>query len=373
MNLNANHYRFLDACAEQFPSQVEFSKSTVKKICDRAEIPFPSWLIRKPQFKAGYGTYSIKSVVSENYSQPVVQAVQTVETVPVPTSTVGVNVLDDNISVIPSIMNNYVPFGHFKDLKSILQSGVFFPVFITGLSGNGKTLMVEQICAKLKKEDLIGSNTLINGNIVFKEGPVLKAMRKGAVLLLDEVDLASNKIMCLQSILEGGGYLIKKTGELVKPSEGFTVVATANTKGKGSEDGRFIGTNVLNEAFLERFAICLEQEYPPVATEKKIVKGDFAILGVSDDEFADKLVDWADVIRKSFYEGAVDEVISTRRLVHIAKAFSMFNDKMKSIEVCLARFDEDTKATFLDLYTKVDENILGQDDNDLEEEDGLNI
>ena len=388
MKLNANHYRFLDACAEQFPSQVEFSKSTVKKICDRAEIPFPSWLIRKPQFKAGYGTYSIKSVVKDHYSEyaPVVQAVQTVETVPVPTSTVGVNVLDENISVIPSIMDNYVPFGHFKDLKSILKSGVFFPVFITGLSGNGKTLMVEQICAKLKKElfrvnitietdedDLIGSNTLINGNIVFKEGPVLKAMRKGAVLLLDEVDLASNKIMCLQSILEGGGYLIKKTGELVTPSEGFTVVATANTKGKGSEDGRFIGTNVLNEAFLERFAICLEQEYPPVATEKKIVKGDFAILGVSDDEFANKLVDWADVIRKSFYEGAVYEVISTRRLVHIAKAFSMFNDKMKSIEVCLARFDEDTKATFLDLYTKVDENILGQDDNNLDEEDGLNI
>ena len=371
MNLNANHYRFLDACAEQFPTQVEFSKSTVKKICATAGIPKPSWLFRNPQFKAGYGTYSIESVVPENYTQPVpVQAVQTVETVPVPTSTVGVNVLDENISVIPSIMDNYVPFGHFKDLKSILKSGIFFPVFITGLSGNGKTLMVEQICAKLKKElfrvnitietdedDLIGSNTLINGNIVFKEGPVLKAMRKGAVLLLDEVDLASNKIMCLQSILEGGGYLIKKTGEFVKPAEGFTVVATANTKGKGSEDGRFIGTNILNEAFLERFAICLEQEYPPVTTEKKIVKGDFAILGVNDDDFANKLVDWADVIRKSFYEGAVDEVISTRRLVHIAKAYSMFNDKLKSIEVCLARFDEDTKASFLDLYTKVDEGV----------------
>ena len=373
MNLNANHYRFLDAAAEQFPNQVEFSKSTVKKICATAGIPKPSWLFRNPQFKAGYGTYSIESVVPENYSQPVapqMQAVQTVETVPVPTSTVGVNVLDENISVIPSIMDNYVPFGHFKDLKSILKSGIFFPVFITGLSGNGKTLMVEQICAKLKKElfrvnitietdedDLIGSNTLINGNIVFKEGPVLKAMRKGAVLLLDEVDLASNKIMCLQSILEGGGYLIKKTGEFVKPEEGFTVVATANTKGKGSEDGRFIGTNILNEAFLERFAICLEQEYPPVTTEKKIVKGDFAILGVNDDDFANKLVDWADVIRKSFYEGAVDEVISTRRLVHIAKAFSMFNDKLKSIEVCLARFDEDTKASFLDLYTKVDDGV----------------
>ena len=288
MNLNANHYRFLDACAEQYPSQVEFSKSTVRKICDTAGIPFPSWLIRKPQFKAGYGTYSIESVVPSNYSEPVaptIANVQTVESVPVPVANVGMNVLDENISVVPTVMDNYVPFGHFKDLKSILKSGVFFPVFITGLSGNGKTLMVEQICAKLKKElfrvnitietdedDLIGSNTLINGNIVFKEGPVLKAMRKGAVLLLDEVDLASNKIMCLQSILEGGGYLIKKTGEFVKPEPGFTVVATANTKGKGSEDGRFIGTNILNEAFLERFAICLEQEYPPVATEKKIVK-----------------------------------------------------------------------------------------------------
>ena len=381
MNLNANHYRFLDAAAEQFPNQVEFSKSTVKKICATAGIPKPSWLFRNPQFKAGYGTYSIESVVPENYSSPA-PAVQAVQTVEIPASTVGVNVLDENISVIPSIMDNYVPFGHFKDLKSILKSGIFFPVFITGLSGNGKTLMVEQICAKLKKElfrvnitietdedDLIGSNTLINGNIVFKEGPVLKAMRKGAVLLLDEVDLASNKIMCLQSILEGGGYLIKKTGEFVKPEPGFTVVATANTKGKGSEDGRFIGTNILNEAFLERFAICLEQEYPPVTTEKKIVKGDFAILGVNDDEFANKLVDWADVIRKSFYEGAVDEVISTRRLVHIAKAFSMFEDKLKSIEVCLARFDDDTKASFLDLYTKVDAGVLGQEENVEESEE----
>jgi MoxR-like ATPase len=387
MNLNANHYRFLDAAAEQFPNQVEFSKSTVKKICATAGIPKPSWLFRNPQFKAGYGTYSIESVVPENYSNPA-PAVQAVQTVEIPTSTVGVNVLDENISVIPSVMDNYVPFGHFKDLKSILKSGIFFPVFITGLSGNGKTLMVEQICAKLKKElfrvnitietdedDLIGSNTLINGNIVFKEGPVLKAMRKGAVLLLDEVDLASNKIMCLQSILEGGGYLIKKTGEFVKPEPGFTVVATANTKGKGSEDGRFIGTNILNEAFLERFAICLEQEYPPVTTEKKIVKGDFAILGVNDDEFANKLVDWADVIRKSFYEGAVDEVISTRRLVHIAKAFSMFNDKLKSIEVCLARFDEDTKASFLDLYTKVDEGVnpLGDEVNEENANDELDI
>ena len=373
MNLNANHYRFLDACAEQFPTQVEFSKSTVKKICDTAEIPFPSWLIRKPQFKAGYGTYSIESVVPENYSQPVapvVQNVQTVETVPVPVANVGMNVLDENISVIPTKMDNYVPFGHFKDLKSILKSGVFFPVFITGLSGNGKTLMVEQICASLKKElfrvnitietdedDLIGSNTLINGNIVFKEGPVLKAMRKGAVLLLDEVDLASNKIMCLQSILEGGGYLIKKTGEFVKPADGFTVVATANTKGKGSEDGRFIGTNILNEAFLERFAICLEQEYPPVTTERNILKQEMALTGDVDEDFVKKLVDWADIIRKTYYEGAIDDVITTRRLVHIVSAYKMFGDKLKAITMCISRFDEETRNAVLDLYTKVDDGV----------------
>ena len=385
MNLNANHYRFLDACSDQMPGQVEFSKSTVRKICDTANIPFPSWLIRKPQFKAGYGTYSIESIVPENYGVAVAETVTntpSVEVVPITATGVGMNVLDDNVSVIPSQIENYVPFGHFTDLKKILQSGIFFPVFITGLSGNGKTLMVEQICAKLKKElfrvnitietdedDLIGSNTLVNGNIMFREGPVLKAMRKGAVLLIDEVDLASNKIMCLQSILEGKGYLIKKTGEYVEPADGFTIVATANTKGKGSEDGRFIGTNILNEAFLERFAITLEQEYPPVKTEQKIIKKDFELLGVNDDEFAEKLVDWADVIRKSFYEGAVEEVISTRRLVHIAKAFSMFNDKLKSIEVCLARFDDDTKAAFLDLYTKVDEGVLGQEEEIEESEE----
>ena len=367
MNLNANHYRFLDACAEQFPTQVEFSKSTVKKICDTAGIPFPSWLIRKPQFKAGYGTYSIESVVPENYSQPVpVQAVQTVETVPVPTSTVGVNVLDENISVIPSIMDNYVPFGHFKDLKSILKSGIFFPVFITGLSGNGKTLMVEQICAKLKKElfrvnitietdedDLIGSNTLINGNIVFKEGPVLKAMRKGAVLLLDEVDLASNKIMCLQPILEGNGILLKKINQFVEPAPGFQIVATANTKGKGSEDGRFIGTNVLNEAFLERFPVTFEQEYPSPSIEAKILSRQ-----CDNDDFVSRLVDWADIIRKTFFDGGIEDIITTRRLVHIVKAYNIFGDKSKAIQVCLNRFDDETKQSFLELYDKVDADFV---------------
>ena len=398
-SLTPDRTEFLDELVSKFGSQTSFTRTEIKEAMGGY---FPSWMkdnkfgFKEPQTE-GPLLYNLQAVISGyngGYSHggetevkvAPVPAVATPSNMPVAAATESVNLLDEGVKIIPEKMSNYVPFGHFRDVKNIIKSKIFFPVFVTGLSGNGKTLMVEQICAKLKKElfrvnitietdedDLIGSNTLINGNIVFKEGPVLKAMRKGAVLLLDEVDLASNKIMCLQSILEGGGYLIKKTGEFVKPEAGFTVVATANTKGKGSEDGRFIGTNILNEAFLERFAICLEQEYPPVATEKKIVKGDFAILGVSDDEFANKLVDWADVIRKSFYEGAVDEVISTRRLVHIAKAFSMFNDKMKSIEVCLARFDEDTKATFLDLYTKVDENVLGQDTIVNEEEDGLEL
>jgi MoxR-like ATPase len=285
-----------------------------------------------------------------------------------PTSTGAVNVLMNDMEVIPNVIKEFVPFGHFTDLKSILNSGLFFPVFITGLSGNGKTMMVEQICAKLKREcyrvnvtietdedDLIGSNTLVDGNIVFREGPVLKAMRKGAVLLIDEIDLASNKIMCLQSILEGKGYLNKKTGEYVSPENGFTVIATANTKGKGSDDGRFIGTNVLNEAFLERFSITMEQEYPSNAIEKKILIKEFEKLEVEGaSDFVTNLVTWADVIRKSFYEGAIDELISTRRLVHIAQAFKMFDNKMKAIEMCVARFDSETKATFLDLYTKVD-------------------
>ena len=274
----------------------------------------------------------------------------------------------NDIVVIPPVVKEYVPFGHFTDLKLIVKSGLFFPVFITGLSGNGKTMMVEQVCAKLKKEcyrvnitvetdedDLIGSNTLVDGNIVFREGPVLKAMRKGAVLLIDEIDLASNKILCLQPVLEGNGLLNKKTGEYITPAKGFTIIATANTKGKGSDDGRFIGTNILNEAFLERFSITMEQEYPSNAVERKILTKEFGRLGIPGvDDFIVNLVTWADVIRKSFFEGAIDELISTRRLVHIAQAFSMFTNKMKAIELCVARFDTETKATFLDLYTKVD-------------------
>ena len=270
-------------------------------------------------------------------------------------------------SFVPEKNGTYVPFGFYNDLKNIISSRIFYPIYITGLSGNGKTMMIEQVCAALKRElvrvnitkrtdesDLIGSYELIDGSTVRREGPVLTAMRRGAVLLLDECDLGTEDILCLQPILEGKPYFDKKTGEVVHPAAGFTVLATANTKGKGSDDGRFIGTNILNEAFLERFAVTVEQDYPPAATERKILEKNFAELGINDDVFIERLITWAEVIRKSFNDGAVDEVISTRRLVHISKAFSIFKNRLKAIEMCLNRFDTDTKTAFLDLYTKVD-------------------
>lgn len=374
IKITAQHEKFIDSAAKVYPGQSEFSTSQIRNVINETGCPFPSWLTKK-DYRVGHGTYSLElaGVAIQN----------NVVDLPVASTTIGAPNIINDITVVPEAIKEFVPFGHFTDLKSILNSGLFFPVFITGLSGNGKTMMVEQVCAKLKREcyrvnvtietdedDLIGSNTLVDGNIVFREGPVLKAMRKGAVLLIDEIDLASNKIMCLQSILEGKGYLNKKTGEYVTPADGFTVIATANTKGKGSDDGRFIGTNVLNEAFLERFSITMEQEYPSNAIEKKILVKEFAKLGVvGQEDFATNLVTWADVIRKSFYEGAIDELISTRRLVHIAQAFKMFDNKMKSIEMCVSRFDSETKATFLDLYTKVDAEA--ETDPYVEEEEEL--
>ena len=282
-------------------------------------------------------------------------------------------------SYVPSKVNGYVKFGHYNDVKTIKKSGNFYPIFITGLSGNGKTMMIEQIHAELKKElfrvnitietdedDLIGHYALVDGRTVWQDGPVTMAMERGATLLLDEVDLASNKIMCLQPVLEGNPLLIKKEGRIVRPKEGFTVMATANTKGKGSEDGRFIGTNILNEAFLERFPITMEQEYPSISVEKKIVTKLMTNLGCLDEEYAGKLVDWADLIRKTFYDGGVDEIIATRRLVHIVHAFSIFKDRMKAIAMCVARFDDQTKETFMDLYSKLDEKV-SMPSNDEEE------
>ena len=294
-------------------------------------------------------------------------------------------------NLVPSAFEGFVPWGHFATIKKIVESGMFYPVFVTGLSGNGKTLMIEQIHAKLKKElirvnitietdedDLLGGFRLINGETKFVPGPVIEAMERGCTLLLDECDLGSNKLLALQPVLEGKGVYLKKVNKWITPKEGFNVMATANTKGKGSEDGRFIGTNILNEAFLERFAITIEQPYANAATEKKIILGSMQKYNKVDEEFASNLVTWAEVIRKTFFEGGVDELISTRRLDHIAKAYAIFDDKMKSIELCVSRFDEDTKESFIDLYTKIDAGVdplaesteIEQDDDDRSFNDG---
>ena len=282
-------------------------------------------------------------------------------------------------NLVPSKDDNYVPFGNFTDVKKIIQSGIFYPTFITGLSGNGKTFSVEQACAALNRElirvnitietdedDLIGGFRLVDGNTVWHNGPVVEALERGAVLLLDEVDLASNKILCLQSILEGKGIFLKKTGRYVQPAAGFNVIATANTKGKGSDDGRFIGTNVLNEAFLERFALTFEQEYPTPAVETKILLRVAASVGKHDEEFCTNLANWADIIRKTFKDGGIDEVISTRRLVHIIRAYAIWGDRMKAIKVCVNRFDEETKQSFVELYDKIDADVNTEEETNEE-------
>ena len=377
---------FLAELTSKFPDKTSFTKEDFDKL---SHVPY--W-VKHPRYNFKQGSiFNLQPVLGNvvQMRQPsvpvsppasVLQPAPVSQNMPVAAATESVNLMDDNVKIVPEKMSNYVPFGHFKDVKNIIKSKIFFPVFITGLSGNGKTLMIEQTCAQLKRElyrvnitietdedDLMGGHTLVNGNIIFREGPVIKAMRKGAVLLLDEVDLGSNKLMCLQSVLEGKGYLIKKTGEWVTPKQGFTILATANTKGQGSEDGKFIGTQIMNEAMLERFAITMQQEYPPVTTERKILSKEMELTGEVDEEFVTKLVDWADIIRKTFYEGAIDDVVTTRRLVHIVNAYRMFGDKLKSIQMCISRFDEDTRNSILDLYTKIDAGVNLDEENPLDE------
>ena len=323
---------------------------------------YPTIAKRLEQYKTGHGRWNLTAQdIETTYHAPAAEPVgeKLVE-----------HVVYVHQNLIPEKNANFVSFGNFSDVKKIISSGIFYPVFITGMSGNGKTFGVEQACAQLKRElirinitietdedDLIGGFRLINGETVWHNGPVIEALERGAVLLLDEIDLASNKIMCLQSILEGSGIFLKKIGRYVKPSKGFTVIATANTKGKGSDDGRFIGTNVLNEAFLERFALTFEQDYPSPKTEQKILEKLSAQLGCLDEEFCGKLATWADIIRKTFKDGGVDEIISTRRLTHIVRAYSIFGKRMKAIQVCVNRFDDETKTVFMELYDKIDASV----------------
>jgi hypothetical protein len=323
---------------------------------------------RLEDYKVGRGQWNLTAQQIENtYNAPSAEPIeQAVEHVVIPSQ-----------SLVPDKDDNFVSFGNFSDVKKIISSGIFYPVFITGMSGNGKTFSVEQACAQLKRElirvnitietdedDLIGGFRLINGDTVWHNGPVIEALERGAVLLLDEIDLASNKILCLQSILEGKGVFLKKTGKYIQPADGFTVIATANTKGKGSDDGRFIGTNVLNEAFLERFALTFEQDYPTPKIEQKILEKLSKKLDCHNEEFCERLAFWANQIRRTFDEGGIDEVISTRRLTHIIRAYSIFGNKMKALKVCVNRFDDETKSAFLDLYEKVDANSGESDENE---------
>ncbi len=381
--MSPDRQEFIATLQSVYPDQTSFSKEDLENV---GAVPYWVKSTKYPFRNSDASIFDLSALMTNVIPMPVKpqpvmpMASMPVGNMPVAAQTESVNILEDNVKIVPEKMSNYVPFGHFKDVKNIIKSGIFFPVFVTGLSGNGKTLMIEQVCASLKRElfrvnvtietdedDLMGGHTLVNGNISFREGPVIKAMRKGSVLLLDEVDLGSNKLMCLQSVLEGKGYLIKKTGEWVTPKPGFTILATANTKGQGSEDGKFIGTQIMNEAMLERFAITMQQEYPPVSVEKKILEKEMALTGAVDSEFTTKLVDWADIIRKTFYEGAIDDVITTRRLVHIVNAFRMFDDRMKSIEMCISRFDEETRMSILDLYTKIDEGVSLTEENPIDE------
>ena len=345
----------------------EVSRSEIKTVCQKMGMRSAQWFTKDESNRVARGMYRVPS------STIALQAkvIPMVKPIDKSLSKISNIVTDlDSTNLVPSVYKNYVPFGDFEDIVSIVKSEQFFPVFVTGHSGNGKTMSIEQACAKAKRKficismtpetdegDLLGNYVLINGNMEWRDGPVTTAARQGAVLCIDEIDYGAQNLSSLQRVLEGKPFMLKKKGELITPAPGFTVFATANTKGKGSDDGRYMFTNVLNEAFLERFPNTYEQQWPPVNIERKIMKKELESANRADDDFADKLVTWADAIRKTFADGGCDEVISTRRLVHIVSTFGIFGDKMKAIGLCLNRFDEDTKASFLDLYTKVDAGI----------------
>jgi MoxR-like ATPase len=353
------------------------TRGEITQYCADNNLPTPWFLLDGAQYKAGRGLYNLNGTLTaplvNTPLQPVAEPAMAATVTPITAVRMKRLVTDITDDLVPQKDMTYVPFGFFRDLEAVITSKQFYPVFITGLSGNGKTFMVEQVCAKLKREcirvnisietdedDLIGSNTLVDGNVVYREGPVLLAMKRGAIVILDEIDRGSNKLMCLQAILEGKPYFNKKTGELIHAQPGFNVIATANTKGRGTDDGKFIAAQILDEAFLERFPITHEQEYPAAAVERKIVLNNMAAVGCVDEDFADKLVTWAEIIRKTYMEGGIDELISTRRLVHIVRAFSMFKNRVKAIELCINRFDAETKGAFKDLYTKVDTKAAEQ-------------
>jgi len=366
----SNYTALIDALRST--GNTEFSRPDVLEVARSINVN-PNLMLNDPAHKVRRGVYRL-----EPHTVPTI-APQAAPAEASPVMMLSQPKLKVDIeNLVPNRDGTFVPFGFFTDLKTIIESNSFYPVFVTGLSGNGKTTMVEQACAALKREcirvnisietdedDLIGGNTLVDGNVVYREGPVSIAMKRGAILILDEVDRGSNKLMCLQAILEGKPYFNKKTGETIYPTPGFNIIGTANTKGQGTDDGRFISAQILDDAFLERFAITVEQEYPTPAVEKKILMKKMQRVDSVDEDFADKLVTWSEIIRKTFAEGAIDEVISTRRLEHIVNAFAMFNDRQKAVQLCVARFNAETRDSFLDLYTKID---AGEMDEEMGEE-----
>jgi len=369
--LNEEKLDFIKLAHEELGS-LEITTQQIKDLQSKFKVDgswVSHWRYKDQVARKGRGVYVLPNIV--NPSKNVKQKVSVSEPVSKTESKTSIAVAKtEKENLVPSKEETFVPFGNFKDIKNIIKSKIFYPTFITGLSGNGKTLNIIQSCAELKRElirvnitietdedDLLGGFRLQDGETVWHDGPVVDAMKRGAVLLLDEIDLASNKIMCLQPILEGNGIFLKKIGKFIEPAQGFNVIATANTKGKGSDDGRFIGTNILNEAFLERFPVTFEQEYPSAKIEQKILDNVMSHYSLKDTQFTANLVKWADVIRRTFYDGGIDEIIATRRLVHIINAFAIFKNKLKAVEVCVNRFDNDTKNSFLDLYTKVDSGV----------------
>ena len=375
MNLSPAKQKFVDLASAKYGEGAVMTRDEVKTFVKENGLGWVSWFVRAPyrvdtgKFKLPVNGEMITPMKPKKLKAPVMKKIEKTEE-----AVVAYHNPTENL--VPSKDPLYVPFGNYNDVYSIIKSGMYYPAFVTGLSGNGKTFMIEQACAKAKREffrvnitvetdedDLLGHYALIDGNTVWQDGPVVKAMERGAILLLDEIDLASSKIMCLQPVLEGKGVFLKKVNRFVSPSVGFNVLATANTKGKGSEDGRFIGTNILNEAFLERFPITVEQEYPSMSVERKILDKVFNSLDIEAGDFSEKLVTWADIIRKTFYEGGIDEIIATRRLVHIVNAYAIFGDRKKAIEMCINRFDEDTKTSFLDLYSKCDSEVVVEEES----------
>ena len=375
---------FLTAVAKEFGDIQTITRQQILSICSDYNLPRPLWLTKDETRRVGRGMYSLNDGAALAKSRKSAPKADIASAVPVAQVTEVANASEmqmalhgasDAVSLVPAKAKGYVPFGHFADVRMIIKSGKFYPTYVTGLSGNGKTMMIEQIAAQEGRElvranitketdedDLIGGFRLIDGKTVWQNGPVIVAMERGAILLLDEVDLGDAKLMCLQPVLEGKPIYLKKINRVIHPAPGFNILATANTKGKGSDDGRFIGTNVMNEAFLERFSITFEQEYPPLKTEMKILNNVLQSSGIEDKDFAEKLVNWADMIRKAFYDGAVSDIISTRRLVHICEAFAIFGrDREKAIRLCLNRFDVDTKNGFFDLYSKLDSTVGPQD------------